>query len=292
MYNNNGRKCIFYSINGLKGGAGMGKRISLLIIMTLIAVFILSISVGAATAEEGGKGSQKYSYSLDTVDGGEITPENIVGLATVFVFFNPTDNNGFLTLDDIQYSDWVSNPRVQVVAADTSGKTSEELKDYQNYYGFNDITFCYDKSGEEFGPFIKELSGKINEVKSPLIAITDQAGEIRHVLSGYQKPDYLKTFVEELAQAPDAPENFKRNIGCVFTWEPVAKASAYKIYRADSVGGEYKEVASVSAAVWSDTKTEKDKSYFYKIRSVQEIDGIEICSDFTNTAVYKKTGSQ
>lgn len=266
----------------------MRKRI-IVLMMTLLAVFALSFSAGAATAEDSFKGSEKFSYSLETVDGDEITEENIVGLATVFVFFNPTDNNGFLTLDDIQYSDWVSNSRVQVVAADTSGKTSQELKDYQNYYGFNDITFCYDKSGDSFGPFIQELSGKINEVKSPLIAITDQAGEIRHVFSGYQKPDYLKTFVEELAEVPDAPGNFKRNIGCVFTWDPVAEASAYKIFRADSVGGEYKEVASVTAAVWSDSKTEKDKSYFYKIKSVQEIDGIEVCSDFTNTEVYRKS---
>lgn len=264
------------------------------IIAGLLAIMLaVSLAVSAAAAsvtaqrksDASDTGLQKeYSYTMHTVDGEEITQDSLIGKVTVFVFFSVSDNNGFLTLDDIQCSDWVKDPKVQVIAADTSGRTGSELRDYREYYGFQDILFCAEESEDELdeieADMVKNLSTK--GAASPLVAVTDQSGTIRHLFTGYQRPDDLKGYVQELTAAPEPPSDVRAyrldNGKISLIWSRVSGKASYEVYRSDRPNGEY---SLLETAETNGTADGEQGLWYYKIRCVEKRNGTLAYSEFT-----------
>lgn len=257
-------------------------------VLTLAVVLSLAFSADAAFVSQNAHQYAKFDYTLDTADGNALTSADMEGYATVVVFFSRNDNNGFLMLDDIQCSDWISEERVRVVAAETSGMKAQELLDYQKNYGFSDITFCSDEDSGDYAVSVKALSESENTVKSPVTVLLDQDCGIRQVFTGYQKPDYLKTFVESYAQAPEAPEKPRQSAGGLLIWDKVDGAYGYEIYRADRMDGEYDLAGSTKATIWSDPEAEGGQVYYYKVKALQLLNSIQVASDFSAAVKVNK----
>ena len=54
----------------------------------------------------------------------------------------------------------------------------------------------------------------------------------------------------------------------VLSWEAVANAKEYKVYRATSADGSYSLTETTTAASWTDAKAEGGKTYYYKVRAI------------------------
>ena len=57
--------------------------------------------------------------------------------------------------------------------------------------------------------------------------------------------------------------------GTVISWDPIPGAIAYKVYRADSDGGKYKCIATVTDTSYTDTDADGQK-YYYKTTAVKK----------------------
>lgn len=57
--------------------------------------------------------------------------------------------------------------------------------------------------------------------------------------------------------------------GTVISWDPIPGAVAYKVYRADSDGGKYKCIATVTDTSYTDTDAD-GKKYYYKTTAVKK----------------------
>lgn len=72
------------------------------------------------------------------------------------------------------------------------------------------------------------------------------------------------------------------------TWSNVKGASGYEVYRSDAMNGEYRKIAIVQAAEYSDTGLKVGTVYYYKVRAYEAIDDTTIYSDNT-MAITAKT---
>lgn len=75
------------------------------------------------------------------------------------------------------------------------------------------------------------------------------------------------------------------------TYKKKTGAQYYEVYRSMSKTGDYELIATRDRSVsgtWTDTNLEKKKTYYYKVRSYAEDDGVKIYSDFSDIK-YKKT---
>ena len=75
------------------------------------------------------------------------------------------------------------------------------------------------------------------------------------------------------------------------TYKKKTGAQYYEVYRSMSKTGDYELIATRDRSVsgtWTDTNLEKKKTYYYKVRSYAEDDGVKIYSVFSDIK-YKKT---
>lgn len=72
----------------------------------------------------------------------------------------------------------------------------------------------------------------------------------------------------------------------IISWTTVAEATNYEIYRATSQNGTYKRIATVNGinrVNYTDTKVTAGKLYYYKIRSVGQVDNTTVYSDYSES---------
>lgn len=252
----------------------------------LAVLFLLVLSMSFSAAAAGVEEKDTTDCTAYAVNGEALTEEKLTGKVTLFVFFSITDHNGFLTLDDMQYSDWILDPKVQVVAVDMSDKSDTELAQYQEYYGFYDMLFCHESELEKVNLIQDWFAETREEVKSgdPVVVITDQSGALKHSFTGYQRPDDLKAYVQELTVAPEIPSDiriFRLADGSVnLLWGQREGNISFEVYRSDRPDGAYTLFSGTE-----DGNTGRDfkeeKIGYYKIRCLEEkADGVTY-SDFT-----------
>ncbi len=234
------------------------------------------------------------NYAFTTVEGEEITSKGFEDFVTVIVFFSPSDSSSFLTLDDMQCSDWISKKNIKVIAADISGRADKDIKDFRDFYGFTDIIFCHDNN-EKYTKLISEgLAEKTvgkDSLKTPFTLIIDQGGVIRHGLVGYQKPDDLKNIIDGLIVEIPAPTGLKADISPSseprLFWKSSEKSQGYTIFRSESVDGEYSEIGSILNTTFSDDKAEIGKNYYYKICSYVTVGENRVDSEISEAVGIK-----
>ncbi len=80
--------------------------------------------------------------------------------------------------------------------------------------------------------------------------------------------------------------------GIKLTWKKAAGAQGYEIMRSTTSGGAYETVAFVSGngtVTYTDSKLEAGKTYYYRVRSVRELDGYKAYSGNSATVSAKTT---
>lgn len=70
----------------------------------------------------------------------------------------------------------------------------------------------------------------------------------------------------------------------IISWDTVNSAANYEIYRATKVDGTYKKIATVAGinrVNYTDAKVKAGKLYYYKVRSIGQIDNTTVYSDYS-----------
>lgn len=120
-------------------------------------------------------------------------------------------------------------------------------------------------------------------------AKVNQAGEVTAVAPGNAKI-YAKTAdgrtavcaVEvRLSQPSGLKAESKEYNKTRLTWNKVAGADGYKVYRSVSKKGKYKKIKTTKAAAYTDKKVKTGKTYYYKVRAFASIDGKTAHSAYT-----------
>lgn len=74
-------------------------------------------------------------------------------------------------------------------------------------------------------------------------------------------------------------------------WKVVPQASQFEVYRSSKKNGNYKKIAVLQGQVthYPDSRTKRNKYYFYKVRALYQINGKSEWSAFSNTVKTKRT---
>lgn len=74
-------------------------------------------------------------------------------------------------------------------------------------------------------------------------------------------------------------------------WKVVPQASQFEVYRSSKKNGNYKKIAVLQGQVthYPDSRTKRNKYYFYKVRAQYQINGKSEWSAFSNTVKTKRT---
>lgn len=74
-------------------------------------------------------------------------------------------------------------------------------------------------------------------------------------------------------------------------WKVVPQASQFEVYRSSKKNGNYKKIAVLQGQVthYPDSRTMRNKYYFYKVRALYQINGKSEWSAFSNTVKTKRT---
>ena len=254
----------------------------------LLAILLAAVgafSAAGATVQGMGEGPL-FQCELNTAQGEPLTQEDFQDKITVLVFFSMTDHNGFLTLDDIQCSNWVSDPQVQVIAVDLSGSGSEELKQFQDFYGFLDLSFCIAGEKDDSQSLRDSVAENLaQEAGAPLfLAILDGNGVPRYGFSGYQRPDDLENYVTLLKTEEGSlggVQLLRQEDGrAALSWYPETGDLSYEIYQSDRPDGIYTLLAELGQEEDYFILPEGEIQY-YKLRRVGSFEDGTAYGDFS-----------
>lgn len=73
------------------------------------------------------------------------------------------------------------------------------------------------------------------------------------------------------------------------SWEPVSGASGYELWRAESQDGKYERLCAKAAVTYADKGLKSKKTYYYKVRAFQTLEGKTLYSDFSKAVSVKIT---
>ncbi len=152
----------------------------------------------------------------------------------------------------------------------------------------------------------------------PAVATVDQQGTVTAVkagsvmitvkVKGTELTGQCEVTVTEKAQtpatkptAPTTPSVDTEALGVVKTvkvqaskpnqaavsWEPASGASGYELWRAESQNGKYQKLYAGTAAKYTDKELKSKKTYYYKVRAFQTLEGKTVYSDFSEVAAVK-----
>lgn len=66
------------------------------------------------------------------------------------------------------------------------------------------------------------------------------------------------------------------------TWTKVDGATAYRVYRSNTVDGKYEYIGYTKNTYYNDSKVEDDTTYFYKVRPYRTVSGTKKYADYSN----------
>ena len=98
------------------------------------------------------------------------------------------------------------------------------------------------------------------------------------------KPEEKPT--EPQVEAPSKVKSLKQKASystkaITLTWNKVAGAEGYEVYRATSKNGKYTKVTSVTKTSYKDSKLKAGKTYYYKICAYKTVDRSKLCGDYS-----------
>lgn len=73
----------------------------------------------------------------------------------------------------------------------------------------------------------------------------------------------------------------------VLYWKKVKKATCYRVYRSDSKDGKYKKIATTDKLNFTDKKANVKKTYYYKVRSINNADKKVVVGKVSNIVKQK-----
>jgi len=177
---------------------------------------------------------------------------------------------------------WLLSPPLDLRNASAASFRLQHWYDIENYYdeGWVAITADFGESWET----VAEVTGYSEEWRSMFINLNDYCGSESQVfvlfafMSDYSvnyEGWYLDSvdFVGEENEAPSAPANLQAvstGTGVVLTWEPASEAdvAGYTVYRSETSGGPYTQIAETVAALYTDRNFDGGTEYFYVVTAV------------------------
>ena len=96
--------------------------------------------------------------------------------------------------------------------------------------------------------------------------------KVRAVNSGAPESSYQKILCA-LAQPSVTASNTASNGKIKLTWEKVSGVKEYKVYRATSKSGTYKEVKTTTGTSYTDSTASVGKTYYYKVMAIHKTSG-------------------
>ena len=167
----------------------------------------------------------------------------------------------------------------KLVIDSSSGDPSSATPPYLivNHNGYDRPNCIIFRPNVDFFNYGSNYEG-IYEVKITGLYYTDgTAAELNYKVNFFDVASYSKTMhldAPEVKIANDAATGKPK-----LTWDAVEDAAKYEVYRATSKNGTYKKLITVSGTSVVNTSAEAGKTYYYKVRSVDE-DGKKF--DFSN----------
>lgn len=111
--------------------------------------------------------------------------------------------------------------------------------------------------------------------------------------SGYGNDIAVKTTIGKTTLSKVASAAYNK---ITLTWKKTDGASGYRVYRATSKSGTYKEIkqlSSGSTVSWSDNDgLTAGKTYYYKVRAYRTVDGEEVYGDYSDIKSAKPVPSK
>ncbi len=128
-------------------------------------------------------------YTFQTVNGGTVSSlSDGTKDVTVLIFGRISCGNSASTIQNIAQSGWVHNPKVRVIFVEMNKASLEEVKEFADLYGCEDITFCYDTGSGGVGAMWHYLSmaGISSSVTLPGTVLIDGQNNVQNIFTGYQ----------------------------------------------------------------------------------------------------------
>jgi fibronectin type 3 domain-containing protein/putative cell wall-binding protein len=188
------------------------------------------------------------------------------GIAKSFVIIVPTGATGYDSWSNVKYIS--SAPSIE--ASVSSGKVqlkweADNSAEKFEIYRSDSETGTYEKIAtveESTYTDNKASSGKAYYYK--VKAVNETYPELNSALSNA----VLAKLSLETPVATGAKID-GRNI--VVSWNSVANAQKYEVYRSESETGTYTKIATVEESTYTDTKASSGKVYYYKVKATSEI---------------------
>lgn len=101
---------------------------------------------------------------------------------------------------------------------------------------------------------------------------------------------YNQTGLKAITYVPDTVKLKSVTAGkkkATVKWKKAAGASGYEIYRAAKKNGKYQKIKTTTKVKYINTKLQKGKTYYYKIRSYKKIKGKKVYGKYSNIKSVK-----
>lgn len=172
-------------------------------ILGLLAAFLLIMPAMPVAAVEVSQ-DNSIDYTFSDIDGGEITTQS-EGKPKLLIFFKTGCGNCERVLPDISSSEWIKTGETDVCAIEVSGKTEDEVRDFQtNYCPEGTIRFAAGGTdGAKAGSAYSIASGGSGSFITPLIAMIDAENKMRYVTTGVISADDIEGWLSALGAGGD-----------------------------------------------------------------------------------------
>ena len=170
---------------------------------------------------------------------------------------------------------------------------------------YNTVTFVWNPYPMTAGYQIyraKSSSGKYELIKTTTATSFKRTGlttntKCYYKIRAYKKDSKGKTVYSKFSSVITGTPNLtaptvsvtSASDGITVSWNAITGATGYKVYRATSKSGTYKEVKKTTGKSFKNTSIDKDKGYYYKVRAYRTIKGSDKHSGYSSPLLGMKT---